>query len=351
MKVARFGREAPNPRPDNEAAPAPLRVLLVDDGAHRVALIRDELTRQGHEVVGVIDSALVIHECVTRLRPDVVIVDSESPSRDTLEHMATLSGSNPRPVVVFAEDDSDEPHATGDARRRQRLRGRRPAAEAAGLGAEGGDRALRAGTVAARAARQARRRSCRRGAAVERAKGILMQQGGLSEDAAHEQLRKLAMDRGREAGAAGREDHRSARAAASVRLNAPVLRRTNPRRARARMVRAADPHPVAKRLARLVHDVLEAPAATAWLVQRFGQRRPTCSRAVHLRGCSRDAFFHWFSRSRSMFTREGLMSDERRQFIKGSAALAAGAAVQPGRLGRRAPTRPRRRRCASASSR
>src|SRR6187431_734244 len=31
-----------------------------------------------------------------------------------------------------------------------------------------------------------------------------------------------------------------------------------------------------------------------------------------------------------MFTREGLMSDERRQFIKGSAALAAGAAVSPG---------------------
>ena len=31
---------------------------------------------------------------------------------------------------------------------------------------------------------------------VERAKAILMQQGGLSEDAAHKQLRKLAMDRG-----------------------------------------------------------------------------------------------------------------------------------------------------------
>lgn len=84
-------------------------MLLVDDGARRVALIRDELTRQGHEVVGVIDSALVIHECVTRLAPDVVIVDSESPSRDTLEHIATLASSSPRPVVVFAEDDSDAP--------------------------------------------------------------------------------------------------------------------------------------------------------------------------------------------------------------------------------------------------
>ena len=31
-----------------------------------------------------------------------------------------------------------------------------------------------------------------------------------------------------------------------------------------------------------------------------------------------------------MFKREGLMSDERRQFIKGSAALAAGSAVNAG---------------------
>ena len=31
---------------------------------------------------------------------------------------------------------------------------------------------------------------------VERAKAILMQQSGLSDDAAHRRLRKLAMDRG-----------------------------------------------------------------------------------------------------------------------------------------------------------
>ena len=82
-------------------SPAPLRVLLIDDGAHRVSLIHDELTRQGHLVVGVLDSALLIHDCVLRLQPDVVIVDSESPSRDTLEHLAAVSATHPRPVVVF----------------------------------------------------------------------------------------------------------------------------------------------------------------------------------------------------------------------------------------------------------
>ena len=51
-------------------------------------------------------------------------------------------------------------------------------------------------------------------------------------------------------------------------------------------------------------------------------------------GCSRGAFF-CLLQEQSMVHREGLMSDERRQFIKGSAALAAGSAHQHRRLGRR----------------
>ena len=180
---------------DPASVSAPLRVLLIDDGAHRVSLIRDELTRQGHEVVGVIDSAIVIHECVTRLRPDVVIVDSESPSRDTLEHVATLAANNPRPVVVFAEDDSDEPL-------QRAMRAGVSAYVVAGLHAHRlasvlkvaiarfeQDKALREQLVRAQSQLSSRR-------TVERAKGILMEQSGLSEDAAYQQLRKLAMDRG-----------------------------------------------------------------------------------------------------------------------------------------------------------
>ena len=185
-------RKSPAPP---ETASAPLRVLLIDDGAHRVALIRDELTRQGHEVVGVIDSAIVVHECVTRLSPDVVIIDSESPSRDTLEHIATLAGSNPRPVVVFAEDDSDEPlqRAMQAGVSAYVVAGLQPHRLASVLKVAIArfeqDKSLREQLLQAEAQLSSRR-------VVERAKAILMQQGGLSEDAAHRQLRKLAMDRG-----------------------------------------------------------------------------------------------------------------------------------------------------------
>ena len=188
----------PLPAPTPAAAPtdpATLRVLLIDDGAHRVGLIRDELARQGHQVVGVVDSALAIHDCVVRLQPDVVIVDSDSPSRDTLEHLAAASASHPKPVVVFSEDAAHEPM-------RQALRAGVSAYVIAGLQPQRltpvlqvaiarfeQERALRDELDAARTQLSDRKR-------IERAKGILMQQTGLSEDEAHARLRKLAMDRG-----------------------------------------------------------------------------------------------------------------------------------------------------------
>src|SRR6478735_5087496 len=96
--------------PSEPAASTPaLRVLLIDDGAHRVDLIQQQLARQGYDVVGVIEQATLIHDCVLRLKPDVVIVDSESPTRDTLENLATLNAQMPRPVVMFSEDSGGDP--------------------------------------------------------------------------------------------------------------------------------------------------------------------------------------------------------------------------------------------------
>lgn len=172
-----------------------LRVLLIDDGAHRVELLRDELVRQGCEVVGLIEQAALIHDCVLRLQPDVVIVDSESPTRDTMENLATLSATLPRPVVVFAEDPADDPM-------RRALRAGVSAYVVAGLQPERlapvlqvaiarfeQDLALRQQLGRAQAQLSARK-------SIERAKGILMSELGLDEDAAYKRMRRVAMDRG-----------------------------------------------------------------------------------------------------------------------------------------------------------
>ncbi len=177
------------------AAGAPLRVLLIDDGAHHVGLIHEELTRQGHLVVGVVDSALLIHDCVLRLQPDVVIVDSESPTRDTLEHLGTVSANCPRPVVVFSAD-------AGAAPMQQALKAGVSAYVIAGLHPARllpvlqvaiarfeQDRALKGQLEMAQAQLSERK-------VVDRAKGILMKEFGLSEEQAYVHLRRLAMDRG-----------------------------------------------------------------------------------------------------------------------------------------------------------
>ncbi len=174
---------------------AGLRVLLIDDGAHRVQLIQQELARQGCDVVGVIEQATLIHDCVLRLKPDVVIVDSESPSRDTLENLAVLSAQMPRPVVVFAEDGSNDPM-------RRALKAGVSAYVVAGLQAERlasvlqvaiarfeQDLALRRELSKAQAQLSSRKQ-------IERAKGILMAEQGLEEDAAYTRMRRLAMDKG-----------------------------------------------------------------------------------------------------------------------------------------------------------
>ena len=172
-----------------------LRVLLIDDGAHRVSLIRDELTRQGHVVVGVLDAAMAIDECVRTLMPDVVIVDAESPSRDTLEHLATVSAKHPRPVVVFAEDDSAEPMQKALAAGVSAYviaglqRGRLVPVLQVAIARFAQERALREQLGEAQAKLSDRK-------VIERAKGVLMRQSGLSEDEAYRHLRRLAMDRG-----------------------------------------------------------------------------------------------------------------------------------------------------------
>lgn len=203
--MPRTPRSAPAPAPASvpppvpAAVPAPgaagLRVLLVDDGARRIGLIRDELHAQGCVVVGVVDSAVAIHDCVERLQPDLVIVDAESPSRDTLENLALASSRHPRPVVVFSED-------AGDAPLQAALQAGVSAYVIAGLQRERllpvlkvaiarfeQERALRAQLAEAREQLSGR-------ALLDRAKALLGREFGLSEEQAHAHLRRMAMDRG-----------------------------------------------------------------------------------------------------------------------------------------------------------
>jgi response regulator NasT len=175
-----------------------MRILVVDDSDERAALLGEALTKAGHEVVASLSSPLELLRAVDALRPDVIVIDTESPTRDVLEHVVMVSHSSPRPIVMFASD-------AGDAAIRNAVR--------AGVSAyvvDGLDSSRVNSIVEVACARfeeyqrefqrlkielaEANLKLSER-KQVERAKGLLMQSRGLSEDDAYHALRKLAMSK------------------------------------------------------------------------------------------------------------------------------------------------------------
>jgi two-component system, response regulator / RNA-binding antiterminator len=78
-----------------------LRVMLVDNHLERTAPLKQSLAKAGYEVIAHLSDTANLDEAVTRLQPDIVIIDTDSPSRDTLEHLILMSQNAPRPIVMF----------------------------------------------------------------------------------------------------------------------------------------------------------------------------------------------------------------------------------------------------------
>ena len=79
--------------------------MVVDENRGRSAILERALSDHGHEVVTSTKSSN-LSSLVKEIAPDVIIIDLESPSRDTLEQMRTSSRDNPKPVVMFTEDNN-----------------------------------------------------------------------------------------------------------------------------------------------------------------------------------------------------------------------------------------------------
>lgn len=174
-------------------APA-LRVMVVDDAAERAGVVQWALRRAGHEVIAHVASTFDLHRRVIELKPDVIIIDTESPDRDTLENLSLVNRDAPRPVVMFTND--------GDNRKiREAVRAGVSAYVVDGLAADR-VRPIIDVAVARFEQFQALRRELEETEGkladrklIERAKGILMKSAKLGEEEAYRALRKQAMDR------------------------------------------------------------------------------------------------------------------------------------------------------------
>jgi response regulator NasT len=171
-----------------------LRVMLVDDTQKDVSLLKEALGAAGYEVVAEEWSPATLLERVGAVRPDVIIIDTDSPSRDVLEQVVMVSRDDPRPIVMFTDDANSETIQAAikagvtayivAGMQPERLK---PILEVAQARFEA-DRALREELKTAQG-RLAERKI------IERAKGIVMQQKQISEEDAYRLMRRLAMDR------------------------------------------------------------------------------------------------------------------------------------------------------------
>lgn len=177
--------------------------LSASEAANEADLALIERSRQlrigllagGFNLVATLPADTFLRERLAQLQPDMIIVDAESDARDSLEHVVMATRDERRPIVLFTNDD-DTRHVKD--------------AVAAGVSAY-----IVAGLEPARIrpildvamARFEHEQGLRRELAdarselsdrkiIDRAKGMLMQRQGLSEQAAYEKLRKAAMDKG-----------------------------------------------------------------------------------------------------------------------------------------------------------
>jgi len=180
-----------------------LKVLLVDDSPERTDILRPALELAGYAVAATLESPLELLQAVEAHRPDIIIIDTDSPSRDVLEHVVMVSRDQPRPIVMFSSDGASDSIRN---------------AVRAGVSAyivDGLDAGRVKGIVEVAVARfeeyqklvaelaEANLKLSER-KLVDRAKGILMKSRNMTEDEAYNAMRSLAMSRKKRLGEVAR---------------------------------------------------------------------------------------------------------------------------------------------------
>ncbi|MDP3896849.1 MAG: ANTAR domain-containing response regulator [Mesorhizobium sp.] len=173
-----------------------LSILVIDENRIRAAVIEAGLREAGHDRVTVIHDVTGIARRIAEVEPDVIVIDLENPNRDMLENMFQLSRAVKRPIAMFV-DRSDKASIEAavdagvsayiiDGLRQERVK---PIL----------DMAISRFNAFSRMARELEdmRSELKGHRLVDRAKRILMQSRGLSEEDAYALLRKTAMNQNR----------------------------------------------------------------------------------------------------------------------------------------------------------
>src|SRR5215470_9608840 len=170
-----------------------LRILVVDQNVTRASILEEGLREAGYVNVAVVRDMQNLLRRIVDADPDVIFIDLENPNRDVLEQMFQVSRCVRRPIAMFVDhSDTDMIRAAVesgvgayvvDGLRKERIQSILDTA----VSRFNAFNQLRDELDRAKQELEERK-------IIERAKGILMRDRGLSEDAAYALLRKAAMN-------------------------------------------------------------------------------------------------------------------------------------------------------------
>jgi response regulator NasT len=171
---------------------ASLRILLIDQNVTRASILEEGLREAGYTTVTVLRNTENLLRRIVDADPEVICIDLEDPNRDVLEQMFQVSRVVRRPVAMFVgRSDADMIKAAVES----------------GVGAYvvDGLKKERVKAVVDMAVSRFKafndlrdeldrtKQALGERKLIERAKGILMKQRGMTEDEAYALLRKAAM--------------------------------------------------------------------------------------------------------------------------------------------------------------
>lgn len=171
----------------------PLRILIVDQNVTRASILEDGLREAGYTDVTVVRDMQNLMKRIVDADPEVICIDLENPNRDVLEQMFQVSRLVRRPVCMFVDkSDAASMEAAVDAGvgtyvvdglKKERIK---PLIELTISRFKAFER-LR--EELDRTKQQLEDRKL-----IDKAKGILMKERGLSEEQAYSLMRKAAMN-------------------------------------------------------------------------------------------------------------------------------------------------------------
>ena len=173
-----------------------LSILVVEPNPERVRDIGDALREAGWSDVKALLQMSELNQTVREFSPDIVLIDLTNPDRDTLEHISHATETTKRAVALFV-DQTDE-NLTQAA-----LNAGVSAYVVDGLQMDRIKPVLQTAIARFKMMRQfhfelnAAKQALEDRKTIDRAKGILMRQRGMSEDDAYKLLRTTAMSQNR----------------------------------------------------------------------------------------------------------------------------------------------------------